>query len=135
MLSLACDVSESSKSVTGVVGTTIEATKGTAEGIKAGIESGRKNAKSSDGSIVTTTQEEIFKRVSINMLEVKEAKSEAVEIVLAIENSSDDLIHLIGLNADGGALLIDTEGFATNIHPLSEGQPGQAIEDSAKSKD
>lgn len=135
MLSLACDVSESSKTVTEkVVGTTIEATKGTAEGIKAGIESGRKNAKSSDGSIVLSTKEEIFERVSIKLLEANASKSESVEIVLAIENTSEDSLHLIGLNSEGGALLIDTDGFATNIHPLSEGQLGEAIKIPPKAK-
>lgn len=135
LLSLACDVSEGSKKVTEkVVGKTIEATKGTAQGIKSGIEAGRKNAKSVDGSIVLSTKEEIFERASISVLEINEAKTGAVEVVLAIENTSDDSLHLIGLNSEGGALLIDNEGFATNIHPLSEGQLGQAIKVPPKAK-
>ena len=128
MMIFACDVSESSKMVTEqVVGKTIEATKGTAQGIKSGIESGRKSAKSADGSIVLSTKEEIFTRAQITLWQINEAKSGAVEVVLAIENTSEDSLHLIGLSAEGGALLIDNEGFATTIHPLSEGQLGQAI--------
>ena len=129
-----CDVSETTKNVTsGVIGTTVEATKGVADGVREGIEEGRKGATSPDGSMVLSTPEEIYEVTEITVLGAK-VSGDAAEIVISVENTGDAPTHLIGLGSEGGALLIDSEGFSTQLTVQSMGQLGEAIKVPPKAK-
>lgn len=122
-----CDVSETTKTVTStVIGTTVEATKGVSDGVKSGIEEGRKGATSSDGSTVLSNPDEIYAVSKITVLEAK-ASGDNAELVISFENTGDAPVHLIGLGKEGGALLIDTDGFSTQLTSSSMGQLGEAI--------
>ena len=122
-----CDVSETTKTVTStVIGTTVEATKGVSDGVKSGIEEGRKGATSSDGSTVLSEPDEIYAVSKITVLEAK-ASGDNAELVISFENTGDAPVHLIGLGKEGGALLIDADGFSTQLTSSSMGQLGEAI--------
>lgn len=56
------------------------------------------------------------------------------EVVISVENTGDNPTHLIGLGSEGGALLIDGEGFSTQLTPQSMGQLGEAIKVPPKAK-
>ena len=118
-----CDVGDTVSAITsGVVGTTIDASKGAAEGFKSGVQEGRKDARSVDGSTVLTTAAEVAGATTVWVEEVTAAGEGKVEVVLGIENLTATPLRLIGLTNDGGALAIDANGFAT---PLAA--PAEAI--------
>lgn len=115
---VACDIGDTTKDITsGVVSTTVEATKGVAEGIQEGVDEGRKGTEI-DGSVVLSTPAEIAKSTTLSVFEVKDVAG-GVELVLAVENKTDKPLHLIGLSEDGGAQLVDKDGFST---PMTSGE-------------
>jgi hypothetical protein len=117
----ACDIGDATKKVTsGVVGTTVEATKGLAAGVKDGIDEGRKGATSTDGSTVLSTPAEIAASTQIAVFAV-EGGSDGTVVVLAIENTSDTPVHIIGLTSATEALAIDRDGFSSGLQPLDGG--------------
>ena len=127
LLLAACDVGDLSKRVTGsVVSTTIEATKGVADGFQDGVAQGRKAARSTDGSVVLSTHDEVADATELAVVEVYPHGSGA-EVVLSIENTTDTPVHLIGLQDVGGALLIDGDGFATGLSSSAIDTLGKAI--------
>ena len=129
-----CDLSETTKSVTkGVVGGTIEVTKGAMDGLKSGIEEGRKEATSTDGSQVLSTADEIFDTVHITVLEVAAGEG-STTVTLGFENTAETAVHLIGLDGNGGALLIDGDGFSTGLTLGNKGQSTGAIKLPPKAK-
>ena len=128
LLCLGCDVGDLSKTVTeGAVSTAIEATKGVADGFNDGVAEGRKGATSVDGSQVLSTHAEIASSTQIDVIEVLEFGDRA-QVVLSVENLTHTPVHLIGLHDEGGALLIDGEGFATRLDESSLEALGKAIE-------
>lgn len=125
----ACDVGDTVSSITsGVVGTTIDASKGMAEGFKTGVQEGRKDARSVDGSTVLTTAAEVAGATTLWVEEVVPAGDGHVEVVLGIENLTASPLRLIGLTNEGGAVVIDADGFATPLAAPAEaiGVPPQA---------
>lgn len=54
--------------------------------------------------------------------------------IMAFENTSEKAVHLIGLNGDGGALLVDGDGFSTLLRPGNKGQSLDAIKIPPKAK-
>lgn len=122
-----CDIGDAAKDVTSeVVATTIEATKGVADGVKDGVKEGRKGSESLDGARVLSTYEEISVATTLSVFEVRPSGG-AVEVVLAVENITDAPVHLIGLSEDGGALLIDADGFSTPLLSRAITELRQAI--------
>ena len=122
----ACDVGDTASSVTSqVVGKTVEATKGVADGVKEGVQEGRKDAASVDGSQVLSTAEEVAAATTLSVFSVQAgtdgAGASRAEVVLAVENTTDAPLHLIGLADQGGALVIDKDGFASPLSPLDGG--------------
>lgn len=114
----ACDVGDATKKVTsGVVGTTVEATKGLAAGVKDGIDEGRKGATSTDGSTVLSSPAEIAASTRIVVFAVEPGGSGPV-VVLAVENTTDAPVHIIGLTSATDALAIDGDGFSSGLRPL-----------------
>lgn len=121
MTILACDVGDTSRTVTStVVGRTVEASKGVVDGLQEGIEDGRKSAESVDGSLVVATPAEVAAATVLSVWAVEETDA-GIDVTLAIENLTHESLHLIGLDGEGGAILIDPDGFAT---PLAKGSPG-----------
>lgn len=115
LFTVGCDIGDATRDVTaGVVGTTVEVSKETVNGVRDGIEQGRKDARSADDAIVLTEPATIATATRIHVHEVK-AHGDGTEVVLAIANITSVPVHLTGLAQDGGALLIDTEGFATAL--------------------
>lgn len=110
-----CDVGDATKDVTaGVVSTTVEATKGVAGGVKEGIKEGRKGTRSLDGARVLSTADEVAEATTLTVFTARPA-GDRFEVVLAVENTTDEPVHLVGLSEEGGALLVDAEGFSTRL--------------------
>jgi hypothetical protein len=117
-----CDVGDASRGLTSwVVGNTIETTKGVADGVKTGVQEGRKGTTSTDGSQVLSTSEEVAAHTRLSVVEVQSAGEGLVDVVVAVENVTSTPLRLIGLKDEGGALLVDDNGFAT---PLADGSSG-----------
>lgn len=123
---LACDVGDTSRAVTStVVGRTVEASKGVVDGLQEGIEDGRKSAESVDGSLVVSTAAEVAAATALSVWAVEDTDA-GVDVVLSIENLTHQSLHLIGLDGEGGALLIDPDGFATALGPNAPGTTATA---------
>jgi hypothetical protein len=118
---LACGGESAQKVTSTVVGKGVEIAKGAGSGVTEGIENGRKDARSADGSRTLTSAEEVAAAIDLAVYEVKPA-GERVEVVVAVTNKTPDAVHLLGLHDNGGAQVIDDEGFAT---PLAADAPGQ----------
>ena len=110
-----------------VVGKTVEMTKGIGSGIGDGIEKGRKQTISADGSKVLSLPAEVMEAVDIAVYEISPGKPRGANVVVAVTNKTATPVHLIGLQAQGGALLIDKEGFSTPLLENAPGQLGEAI--------
>ncbi|MBU8898747.1 hypothetical protein KRR26_24360 [Corallococcus sp. M34] len=119
---------ETAKDVTAsVVGKTVEVAKGAGSGVVEGLKEGRKGAVSTDGSHTLSTPEEVFASVELGVLGVKPAEGGGVEVQLSVENKTPAPLHLLGLQEGGGAQLVDTEGFSTQLQTRSPGQASDSI--------
>lgn len=124
---VACGGDSAQKVTSTVVGKTVEIAKGAGSGIVDGIEKGRQDAVSADGSRTLSSAAEVNAAVDLSVYEVKPGAS-GVEVVVAITNKTTDALHLLGLHENGGAQLIDKEGFATPLDAAAPGQLGGEIQ-------
>ncbi|MHB8879557.1 MAG: hypothetical protein ACYC8T_38170 [Myxococcaceae bacterium] len=127
LMLLGCKGETAKDATSALVGKTVEVTKGIGSGIGDGIEQGRKNTTSADGSKVLSSPAEVLENVDLAVFEVSAAPNKGVTVVMAVTNKTANPLHLIGLQAKGGALLVDKEGFSTPLLPGAPGQLGEAI--------
>lgn len=122
-----CKGENAKDATSALVGKTVELTKGIGSGIGDGIEKGRKETTSADGSKVLSLPDEVMAAVDIQVHEVSAGSPKGANVVLAVTNKTATPVHLIGLQAQGGALLVDKEGFSTPLLANAPGQLGEAI--------
>ncbi|MEJ1250637.1 hypothetical protein [Denitratimonas tolerans] len=94
-------------------------------GVAEGVDSGRKGAEGTDGSIVVGKHEELAGVGQIRLIGVQpwEGATATVTVEFAIDNRSDKPLRLVGFTERGSLLRIDHEGFAT---PLAGGHGNPA---------
>lgn len=93
----------------------ISDSKSILSGITEGIAEGRAAGESRDQAIIVKDHQTLSKYVTFTVSKVKSLSKDRYELTLALKNSADQPVRLIGLDQDQNVLLIDKEGFASHL--------------------
>jgi len=94
--------------------------KNLVDGAADGVTEGRKDGQSVDGAIVVSNLKELDEHLEVRILGVSEHKENQAAVELGFRNSNDIPVRVIDLRDDGAVIVIDGEGYASN---LASGNP------------
>ncbi|MCC6873720.1 MAG: hypothetical protein IT378_05355 [Sandaracinaceae bacterium] len=109
-----CSGESTREGTANVVGGLVERGKGIATGIQEGASQGREGVQGEGGAVTLTQAAQIHEQVTIEVLESRAANG-GVELVIGFGTQQAHPIHVAGLQTEGNAVLLDRDGFATNL--------------------
>ena len=85
------------------------------EGADEGVNEGRKTGLSKDDALIIDNGEDLNKQLTLKLLSVKEAAENESYVVLGFKNANDRPVRVINLQESENIIVIDTDGYATNL--------------------
>lgn len=116
---LAQDKNTVKENVSDAVSGVISIGKDTLSGVQKGIEDGRKDGESLDGAIIIGNQKELKQyNVSLSVSKINKITGSIYEIVMVVRNNESQPVRLINLSKAHQVILLDDEGFASNLKSI-----------------
>ncbi|WP_444942978.1 hypothetical protein ACJJIK_12920 [Microbulbifer sp. ZKSA006] len=105
-------VAEAAKSVMSSI---VSFGKNLVDGASEGVVDGRKSGQSTDGAILINTLEDLDKYLQADVIAVTAAEEHGCYVEVGFKNENDFPVRLIDLNSSESVIVIDHDGYASNL--------------------
>ncbi|GAD78084.1 hypothetical protein VAZ01S_121_00030 [Vibrio azureus NBRC 104587] len=106
------DVTETTK---GVISGFVKFSKDLVEGVDEGVDEGRKTGLSKDGALIINNTEDLNKYLEVKVLSVKKVGERGASIEVGFKSAHHEPIRIINLIESENVLVVDKEGYGTNL--------------------
>ena len=109
------DESSVSETAKGVVSNIVTFGKNLVDGASDGVTKGRKEGQSKDGAIVVSSLEELENNLKVKILNISSLGEGFTVVEIGFKNDKENPVRVIKLANAGAVLVIDNDGYASNI--------------------